>query len=166
MGEIVFARVDDRLIHGQVMTKWVKGYNCNSIFIIDNSLANDEFMKQVYMMSASAAHVALKVLSTEETITLWKKDKFNGFRVILLYKDIISVKETIANGLPIKKLNIGGIAKSQDRKFIIPSVSLKKEELEILVELADNFGVEVFFQTVPDSKRVDLEDALKLCGLK
>lgn len=63
-------------------------------------------------------------------------------------------------------MNIGGIAKSQDRKFIIPSVSLKKEELEILVELADNFGVEVFFQTVPDSKRVDLEDALKLFGLK
>ncbi|ADL69927.1 PTS system sorbose subfamily IIB component [Thermoanaerobacterium thermosaccharolyticum DSM 571] len=160
MGEIIFARVDDRLIHGQVMTKWAKGYNCNSIFVIDDPLAKDEFMKNIYIMSASTANITLKILKVDESIALWEKDKFDGFKVILLFKNIKTVKETITKGLPIKKLNIGGIAKSSDRKFIIPTVSLNREEAEMLLELEKNYGVEVFFQTVPESKKVNLDAAL------
>lgn len=166
MGEIIFARIDDRLIHGQVMTKWVKGYNCNSIFVIDDPLAKDEFMKNIYIVSASTANITLKILTVDDSIKLWEKDQFDGFKVILLFKNIKTVKDTIAKGLPIKKLNIGGIAKSADRKFIIPTVSLNKEETESLLELEKNYGVEIFFQTVPESKKVGLDAALSAFNIK
>lgn len=165
MGEILFARVDDRLIHGQVMTKWSKGFGCNAVFVIDNNLAKDEYMKSIYLMSAATSNLAVKILDVDEAISLWNNDKFGNYRVILLYKDIATVKESITKGLPIKKLNVGGLAKSPEKKFVIPSVSLKKEEAEMLWELANNFDVEVFFQTLPESKRVNLDAALKLFGI-
>ena len=45
MSEITLARIDDRLVHGQVMQVWTKGKGTNSAYVIDDATANDEFMK-------------------------------------------------------------------------------------------------------------------------
>lgn len=44
---IVLVRIDDRLIHGQVMTSWLNYTSANKIMIIDDEVANDAFMKSV-----------------------------------------------------------------------------------------------------------------------
>jgi PTS system mannose-specific IIB component len=160
MGEINLARVDDRLIHGQVMTKWSKGYNTNALFVVDNPTAKDPFMKDIYIMSTANSGMTIKVLTTDEVVEYWNKDNFEKYRAILLFKTIAAVKEVIEKGLPVTKLNIGGIAKTKESKFVIPSVALKESDAEMLKEL-DSKGVEVFFQTVPDTKSVSLKDALK-----
>jgi D-glucosaminate PTS system EIIB component len=160
MGEINLARVDDRLIHGQVMTKWSKGFNTNAIFVIDNPTAKDPFMKDIYTMSTANSGMTIKVLSTDEAVEYWNKNQFEKYRAILLFKNIATVKEVIEKGLPINRLNVGGIAKTKEAKFVIPSVGLKPADAELLKEL-DSKGVEVFFQTVPDTKAVSLKDALK-----
>jgi PTS system mannose-specific IIB component len=160
MGEINLARVDDRLIHGQVMTKWSKGYNTNALFVVDNPTAKDPFMKDIYIMSTANSGMTIKVLTTDEVVEYWNKDNFEKYRAILLFKTIAAVKEVIEKGLPVTKLNIGGIAKTKESKFVIPSVALKESDAEMLKEL-DSKGIEVFFQTVPDTKSVSLKDALK-----
>lgn len=65
MGKIQLARVDDRLIHGQVMTKWSKGLGINAIFIVDNDVAKDDFMKQIYISSGTRSGLVIKILSTD-----------------------------------------------------------------------------------------------------
>jgi D-glucosaminate PTS system EIIB component len=160
MGEINLARVDDRLIHGQVMTKWSKGLGTNALFVIDNPTAKDPFMKDIFMMSAANSGMTIKVFSTDEAVEYWKKDNFEKYKAILLFKTIAAVKEVIDKGLPIKKLNIGGIAKTKDAKFVISSVGLKPADAELLKEI-ESKEVEVFFQTVPDTKALSLKDALK-----
>lgn len=160
MGQIVLARVDDRLIHGQVMTKWSKGFNTNALFVVDNPTAKDPFMKDIYTMSTSNSGLKIKVFTTDEAAEYWEKSNFEKYNAILLFKNIAAVKEVIDKGLPITKLNIGGIAKVKDAKFIIPSVALRKEDEELLKEISSK-NVEVFFQTVPDTKMVSFKDALK-----
>jgi PTS system mannose-specific IIB component len=160
MGEINLARVDDRLIHGQVMTKWSKGLGTNALFVIDNPTAKDSFMKDIFMMSAANSGMTIKVFSTDEAIEYWEKDNFEKYRAILLFKNIATVKEVIDKGLPIKRLNIGGIAKTKEAKFVISSVGLKPADAELLKEI-ESKEVEVFFQTVPDTKALSLKDALK-----
>ncbi|TDT51304.1 PTS system mannose/fructose/N-acetylgalactosamine-transporter subunit IIB [Fonticella tunisiensis] len=160
MGEINLARVDDRLIHGQVMTKWSRGLNTNAIFVVDNPTAKDPFMKEVYIMSTASSGMTIKVFSTDEVVEYWNKTKFENYRAILLFKNIDTVNEVVEKGLPITRLNIGGIAKTKEAKFVIPSVGLKPSDAEILKSLASK-GIEVFFQTVPDTKAVTLQDALK-----
>lgn len=160
MGQIVLARVDDRLIHGQVMTKWSKGFNTNALFVVDNPTAKDPFMKDIYTMSTSNSGLKIKVFTTDEAVEYWQKSNFEKYNAILLFKNITAVKEVIDKGLPITKLNIGGIAKVKDAKFIIPSVALRKEDEELLKEISSE-NVEIFFQTVPDTKMVSFKDALK-----
>lgn len=160
MGEINLARVDDRLIHGQVMTKWSKGLSTNALFVIDNPTAKDPFLKDIFVMSTANSGMTIKVLSTDEAIEYWENKNFENYRAILLFKNIATVKEVVDRGLPIKKLNIGGIAKTKEAKFVISSVGLTLKDADILKEI-ESKDVEVFFQTVPDTKAVSLKDALK-----
>lgn len=160
MGEVVLARIDDRLIHGQVMTKWSKGMGTNALFVVDNATAGDPFMKDIYMMSTANSGMNIKVFSNDEVVEYWNSTNFEKNKAIILFKTIAAVKEVIDKGLPIKRLNLGGIAKKSDSKFVIPNVAVKKEDFDILKEIEDK-GIEVFFQVVPDSKSVSLKDAIK-----
>jgi len=147
MGQIVLARVDDRLIHGQVITKWSKGMNTNALFVVDNVTAMDPFLKDIYTMSTSNTGMTIKVLSIDEAVEYWEKSDFEDYRAILIFKSIAGAKEAIDKGLPIKKLNIGGIAKTKDSKFVVPNVAVKHEDLNTLKEVEGN-GTEVFFQVI------------------
>jgi PTS system mannose-specific IIB component len=100
------------------------------------------------------------VYSTDEVIDQWNKDQFGKDKVILLFKTITNAKKIIEANIPVPGLNIGGIAKKNDAKFIIPSVGLTKADGMLLKELG-NIDVEVYFQTVPDTKKVSLDEALR-----
>lgn len=161
MGKIQLTRIDDRLIHGQVMTKWSKGYGINSIFIVDNDVANDDFMKQIYISSGSRSGLIIKVFSTSELSQYYSDTKFDDHKVFLLFKSIHNVQEAITKGIPIDVLNVGGISKKKDAKTIISSVSITNEELEILKHIHNIHHVDVFFQTIPDSNKVGLSDWIR-----
>lgn len=160
MGEIVLARVDDRLIHGQVMTKWSKGMGTNALFVVDDATAKDPFMKDIYVMSTANSGMTIKVFSNDEVVEYWRKTNFENYKVILLLKTIDAAKEVIEKGLPIKRLNLGGIAKKKDTKFVLPNIAVRQEDFELLKGI-EGKGIEVFFQVVPDTKVVSLKDAIK-----
>lgn len=160
MGEIVLARVDDRLIHGQVMTKWSKGMGTNALFVVDDVTAKDPFMKDIYVMSTANSGMTIKVFSNDEVVEYWRKTNFENYKVILLLKTIDAAKEVIEKGLPIKRLNLGGIAKKKDTKFVLPNIAVRQEDFELLKGI-EGKGIEVFFQVVPDTKVVSLKDAIK-----
>jgi len=161
MGKIQLTRIDDRLIHGQVMTKWSKGLGINAIFIVDNDVAKDDFMKQIYISSGSRSGLHIKVFSTDEVVSYWKDKNFDDFKVLLLYKSINTVYETIKKGLKIDSLNIGGISKKKDAKLVISSVFVTEEDVENLKKLKGEENVDIFFQTIPDSLKVSFEDGIK-----
>ena len=67
MRNIVFTRIDDRLIHGQVMTAWVHETKANEIVIIDNEVAQDDFLKMI-MTSSAPAGIKVLIMSEEQAI--------------------------------------------------------------------------------------------------
>lgn len=160
MGAILLARIDDRLIHGQVMTKWSRGLGINSLFVVDNTTANDPFMKDIYMMSTANSGMNIKVFTNDEVLEYWNNTNFEKNKALILFKTIAAVKEVIDKGLPIKRLNLGGISKTKDSKYVISNVAVKREDLDVLKEI-ESKGIEVFFQIVPDTKLVSLKDAIK-----
>ena len=68
MGTINLVRIDDRLIHGQVMTKWSKGMGTNAIYVIDDVTAADDFMKDIYISTNSSANLKIEVYSVDEAV--------------------------------------------------------------------------------------------------
>jgi len=162
MGQILLARIDDRLVHGQVITRWATGRGCNAIFVVDDLLARDQLMKNVYSMTGKASGLLVKVMSVNEAAENWEKDGFGNHKVIMLFKTVDIVREVVKKGLPIKEINVGGLARKADSIPVIPSASLTRPEMEVLKELHETYHVEIFFQTLPDTKTVSLDRALEL----
>ena len=82
MGTINLVRIDDRLIHGQVMTKWSKGMGTNAIYVIDDVTAADDFMKDIYISTNSSANLKIEVYSVDEAVEEYKKNQYGDDKVI------------------------------------------------------------------------------------
>lgn len=165
MGKIVLARIDERLVHGQVMTNLSKSAGANAIFIVDDATAKDDFMKTIFISSGSRTGLSVKVMSIADTLKYWEDSQFDNFKVILLVKTIDVIDQLIRGGLEMDALNVGGIAKKPGTEYVIKAVGINKEQAQVLKDLNEEHGLEVYFQAVPSQTRVELKDALKIFGL-
>lgn len=100
MADIVLCRIDSRLIHGQVMTKWVNQSSANKIVVVSDELAADEFMLQIYLLSAPAG-VKVECYGIEDTIKHWNEDQFGAGKVLLLLPDLKSMKQVYDGGVTV-----------------------------------------------------------------
>lgn len=164
MGKVVLARVDARLIHGQVMTSLSKSAGANAIFVADNSSANDAFTKNIILGAGSRTGLKVRVLKEDGAVRYWNDRQYDDFNVILLTKSISVMAEIIKGGVPIGELNLGGLPQRPGLTSIIKEVSISEEELDILVELQEKYGVDIYAQAIPSSKKVSLKEAMKLFG--
>jgi len=155
MGEITLARVDDRLIHGQVIVKWLRSAHGDTIVIIDDILANDKYMRDIYKM-ATPPGVDVETMSAKTAYEEWQKGTFKQKMVLVLFKDVSTAREAIKGGLPIKSLNIGGIGKKQgvNSKQILGSISLEERDARILLDLKETWNTEIYFQVIPEQTRL------------
>ena len=163
MATINLARIDDRLIHGQVMQVWSKGHGTNAIFVVDDATASDEFMKEIYESTQSTGNMKIKVFSSDGIVDEWNKNQFGDYKLMLVYKNAAYVKKSIDGGIPLPFVDVGGIAIKPGSTRIIPSVGLNEADAELLKSVQDR-GIEVFFQNIPSSEKVSLNDALKRMG--
>lgn len=155
---VVLYRIDDRLIHGQVMTGWSKVYKANQIFVIDDYVAKDEFLCQVMTMSVPQG-ICSRVYGFEEGAEKIKNDSPKN-RTIVLTKTPDMMKRLVDAGCPMEKLNVGGMGFQKERKAVLRNIQISPKELEVLQEIAGQ-KVHVFCQIVPDDKSIEL-DKIKL----
>lgn len=160
MGEVKFARVDSRLIHGQVATAWSNSVGIDNIYVVDDATAKDDFMKMLYTNLQNNYSFGIKVLTIEETAKLWEKEQFGKDKVMLLFKDIDSAFKLAKEGVPFRQLNIGGVPKKDNNKVVADSVALTKNEFDKLITLSEEYDKDVYFQTLPSSSKK------KLSGIK
>lgn len=132
---IVLVRIDDRLIHGQVMTSWLNYTSANKIMIIDDEVANDPFMKSV-LKTCVPANVKLATFTVEKAAVRLKKG-FAGDQCIILLKYPKTLRFLKEKGIIFDHINIGGMGAGGDRKQFYRNISMSEEEIDILRELAD-----------------------------
>ncbi|WAA09117.1 PTS system mannose/fructose/N-acetylgalactosamine-transporter subunit IIB [Fervidibacillus albus] len=164
MGFVNLARVDERLIHGQVMITLSKRDGVNSIFVVDDVVAKDKFMKDLYKSAGSRTGQKTIVMTQDKCKYYWDEYKFKDYSCILIAKTVDVMYELVKHGVPMKELNIGGIAQKDPEKDILvtKSVYLNKEDAQKLKDLKENYGVEdIYFQATPSSSKTSLNDVLK-----
>lgn len=150
----VFFRIDDRLIHGQVMTGWSKVYNATRIFVVDDKTAGDQFLCQVMRMSVPKDY-DVHIFKTEEAIEAIKNDP-PELRTIVLTKTPAAMLALLEGGVEMKELNVGGMGYAAGRKLVLRNIQISKEELKTLQDIAAH-AVRVFCQIVPDGKCLELD---------
>ncbi|HAB96459.1 PTS sugar transporter subunit IIB [Enterococcus sp.] len=153
MGKITFARVDSRLIHGQIVTKWAKSSGANCIYIVDDVVKNDEFSRDIYVSSGKRYGFSVKVYGLDEVLKVWEDTQFENDKVFIIFKNIETAIKSMNAGLPLPCLNLGGIPKRKGTDFFIKNVALSDDELTDLKKIATEKSVPIYAQTVPDAAK-------------
>lgn len=147
-GEIVHARVDERLIHGQVAMVWTNTVGATRILV-----ANDEALKDEMVLSglkmAKPAGVNLSITTVARAAKRLKENAYPGERVFVITKNIADMTKLIREGVEIGKVNVGNVAKREGSKNIKKSVNLTEQDIADIHEMIDA-GHEVTAQMIPN----------------
>ncbi|EOB0167135.1 PTS system mannose/fructose/N-acetylgalactosamine-transporter subunit IIB [Escherichia albertii] len=152
---IVHARIDYRLIHGQVITKWLKRSDANKIIVIDDPLSRDSFLAEVYKMAAPSG-VEVIMTSIEDTLQRWNNNNFYEGKLLILFKSIDSALKTIQGGLMLDELQVSGVENTPGRKIVFNQISLNHEDADKL-QIIEDKNIKVYFQTIPEEDPASLQ---------
>ena len=150
MGKLNMVRVDYRMVHGQIVAKWIKFRPVDRLILADDSLVDDPFMSDIYRMAVPDREVDIVKLGDVQTAIDRKNDT-----VLLIFKDVASAYTVYKNGLQLPELNVGAVQNSAQRKAVVQGVALSVEEYEKLSEMKAE-GVNVFLQPIPENDPVSL----------
>lgn len=156
---ITLSRVDHRLFHGQVITKWVKLARAATIIIADNELYQDEFMIDVIL---KAAPPGLQVIVAPLDVIGFacQANTLPSGNIMLLFKNIEAVSRAYDAGLRLTSLQLGGIPNDGKKKMVFTAVSLDQDDIVMLDKLAAE-NTEIFLQIVPEEGKMSYADARK-----
>lgn len=152
---VVLFRIDDRLIHGQVMTAWTKVYQSTNIICADDDTAKNEMICSIMKMAVPSDYQVqiLTVDKTAETVKAEPEKK----RIIVLAKTPAAMLELAKADIGMKELNVGNIGQGPGRKAIVRSTQVSLEEFKQLQDI-EAMGIKVYFQAYPDGKSVNLNE--------
>ena len=152
-------RIDDRLIHGQVVVGWGQPLNLGFIALVDDEVAGSEWEQELYRMGVPP-EMDVYFATPEDAnrqLEQWNADQRPG---ILLTGDIDTMRRLIGLAPAIKTVNLGGIHHRAGRTLKLRYVYLSPQEEEALRAL-ERSGVAVTAQDVPSARAVPLEDVLR-----
>lgn len=156
--DIRLARVDDRLIHGQVTTVWSKRTNVSRIIVIDE-LVEKDVLRKALLEQAAPPGIQVHVLGIDRFIKIYGNPKYKEDRVLLLFENLETAKEIIEKGVKIESLNIGGVSFKNGRTKINNHTSLTETEAGILKEIGE-MGVEIDSRCVASDRKEDLIEVI------
>jgi len=155
MKKVVLARIDDRLIHGQVITAWLKYVKADSILIIDEDLKRNEIMQRIYK-AAAPTDIDLYVEDFDGAVKFLEDEDPNNKEVIILVKIPEMLEGLMEEGVDIKTIILGGMGSNQYRKQLVKNVFASSEERTCFARIIQR-GVTVLYQLVPDDKAMNIE---------
>ena len=144
---IVLNRVDERLIHGQVLVSWTKKLQVGRILVVDDQIVYDELAKTVLMMSVPA-DIELKMMDVSHAADYIRANQDGSPpNAIVLAKTPGVFRRLWDGGYHMTELNIGGMSAGASRRHLCRSIYASEEELAIMKELRLQ-GVDVYVQVV------------------
>ena len=149
---LTLVRVDDRLIHGQVVAIWLKALNAKRIVIVDDRTARDEFLREVITLSAPPG-VPVEVLDVESGTQRVLVLAADPEPVIVLVRSPIVALHLREAGVQFPLLNVGGLGAGPTRKPLYRNISANPEELEAMRRL-ESMGTSVELRIVENDRPV------------
>ena len=152
--KIVLARIDTRLLHGQVATNWAKSTNPDRIIVVSDSVAKDELRKKLIEQAAPPG-VKAHTIPLDKLVEVSKDTRFGGTKALLLFENPQDALYVIEKGVDIKELNIGSMAHSVGKVLVNNAISMDQKDVETYKKL-DNLGVKFDVRKVTADRPVDL----------
>ena len=145
-------RIDDRLIHGQVATRWTKETGVQRIIVVNDNVVKDK-TRATMLKQAVPPGVTAHVVSVDKMMRVYNNPEYAGDKVMLLFTNPTDALELVRRGVPIQSINIGGMAYKEGRVMLDMSVSVDEKDIEAFREL-DSRGIELEVRKVASDKKV------------
>lgn len=152
----VLARIDSRLLHGQVATAWSKSVQPTRIIVVSDSVAHDELRKKL-ITEAAPPGVKANVVPIDKMIQVSKDPRFGGTKALLLFENPQDALRAIEGGVEIKELNVGSMAHSVGKVVVSKVLSLGKEDVETFEKLK-SLGITFDVRKVPSDSRDNMDE--------
>lgn len=149
----VFVRIDDRLLHGQVVVSWIPYLKANEVIVADDEYAGDEFMCELIKSSAPEG-ILVHVLSIDDTAAFLNNED-NGNKILVLLRSIECAK-SLSEKANVVCINVGGVGAADGRKRYYNSIHLSEDELNILKNIAKN-NINIEVRMLPKDKAVEID---------
>ncbi len=153
---IIFTRVDDRLIHGQVVQGWLPGMDIEEVVVVTPNMGGFK-MAALMRMALPMIYEMQQGSAADMAEYLKKADK----KIFLLIYSLKELEELVNAGVNLKHVNIGGIHYAHGKTEVCDNFFLNKQEREILKTLAES-GINFDCRSVP--KAEDLNVIKKIQG--
>lgn len=155
---IGLARIDDRLIHGQVATRWTKETNVTRIIVISDEVAADTVRKTLLTQVAPPG-VTAHVVDVAKMIRVYNNPKYAGERVMLLFTNPTDVLRIVEEGVKITSVNIGGMAYRQGKTQVNNAVSVDEKDIEAFKKLNER-NIELEVRKVSNDPKLKMMDLI------
>lgn len=155
---ISFVRIDDRVIHGQIVARWSKLKPCHGILVIDDKIANDPLQKQIFTHAAPSG-VKVGIYTVEEGIEKINKAKQAKNAYFVIVKSPVTLQKLTEAGCDFgREINVGPISAREATQNVAKGVSITEEEKKAFDYLR-NQGKDIVFQLVPEETPVTWDKA-------
>jgi mannose/fructose/N-acetylgalactosamine-specific phosphotransferase system component IIB len=160
---IVFIRIDDRLIHGQVVESWVNYLKASCLLVADDAVASNALQRSI-MELAVPQGIKVMIGPVDEICRQLRTPSLDAERAILLFSNPADVLRAIKAGMECPSLNVGGMHFVPGKRKLMDVLAVNDGDLEALREIAGK-GIKIDVQTVPTQRAIPLGKILAACAL-
>ncbi|MCI4186042.1 PTS mannose transporter subunit IIAB [Dickeya dianthicola] len=156
--KIGLARIDDRLIHGQVATRWTKETNVNRIIVVSDEVAADNVRKTLLTQVAPPG-VSAHVVDVAKAVRVYNNPKYASDRVMLLFTNPTDVLRLVEDNVKMTSINIGGMAYRQGKTQVNNAVSIDDKDITAFNKLHER-GIELEVRKVSTDTKINMMDLI------
>lgn len=164
--DIRLARIDSRLLHGQVATVWTKTVTPNRILVVSDKVAKDNLRKSLITQAAPPG-VKANVITIKKMLSIYTDPRFDVFKALLLTETAQDMAAIVEGGVDLSQIgvNLGSLAYQDGMTMLSDAVAVGHEEAAALRYLATDAKLDVTIQKVPGDRKQDVLPLLDKHGL-
>lgn len=157
---VVMTRIDNRLLHGIIVTQWAPMSKANRVMVIDDKVANDDIAKSS-MRLARPAGMAISIITEDKELNNFKSGKYDHENVFIIAKEPSTFVKLKEHNVEFNKLIVGGtVVKEGDKVIQLSQRAYATPENIVDYHKLINSGVKVVTQFVPADKPQDISSLI------
>ncbi|MGT2776149.1 PTS system mannose/fructose/N-acetylgalactosamine-transporter subunit IIB [Streptococcus hyovaginalis] len=156
---IVAARIDGRLIHGQVANLWTTKLNISRIMVVDNEVVDSD-LEKTGLKLATPAGVKLSILTEEKAAANILSGRYDSQRLLIVARRPDRFLSLIEKGVSIPELNVGNMSQSPETRSVTRSVNVVDEDIAAF-DAINAHGTKIIHQMVPNDSAQDFMSLLQ-----
>lgn len=152
-------RIDSRLLHGQVVTGWVRDVQPNRILVVSDAVSKDAMRKEL-IVEAAPSGIPANVIPVDKFIEISKDKRFGNVKALVLFENPSDVVRAMEGGVDFKEVNVGSMAHSKNKHMVNNVLSMDQNDVNDFIYMRDN-GVKFDVRKVPADSKNDLFPQIK-----